>query len=120
MKFAGIQLNIAGCLRGVYEPGVMLHAAIDVEGHQGDDGQYEQAGPHNQVGQEHNLVEDKMGEMRRDEGDKGGLDLSPSGDPGLAGPAAAGGGQGQAPHPIPPPQSHMSKHLMYSLTISYS
>ena len=48
------------------------------------------------------------------------LDLSPSGDPGLAGPAAAGGGEGQAPHPIPRPESHISKHHMSPLTFSNS
>ncbi len=40
MKSAAKRLNLAGCLRGTKEPGVMMHSAIDIEGHLGDDGRY--------------------------------------------------------------------------------
>ena len=40
MKVAGQKLNLVSCLRGTHPPGVMLSAAIDVEGHIGDDARY--------------------------------------------------------------------------------
>jgi len=40
MRIAGKNLNIASSFRGIKEPGAMMHSAIDIEGHLGEDGRF--------------------------------------------------------------------------------
>ena len=65
-------------------------APTHVHGHEGDDGEDEEEDPHCHVGEEHNLERTKWPRERRY--------LCSRGDAGLAGPTAAGGGEGEAPH----------------------